>query len=125
MDNELFFILDSINNILSTEQCEEISDVTVQSDKFLQPLSLSENFIKCESSSIQNENQDKPRVYKKYNRTTFSYFQLNVLKTEYVSHKYISKSRKIELSKYLGLSEKNIQIWFANMRAKQKRNVNG
>lgn len=60
---------------------------------------------------------------KKRPRSTFSAEQINELEREFQRSKYLSVSRRIELSELLVLTEAQIKIWFQNRRTKWKRKL--
>ncbi|XP_019739387.1 homeobox protein engrailed-1-B-like [Hippocampus comes] len=54
-------------------------------------------------------------------RTAFSAEQLQRLKAEFQSERYLTEQRRRELARQLALNESQIKIWFQNKRAKLKK----
>ncbi|XP_022257617.1 homeobox protein ceh-19-like [Limulus polyphemus] len=58
---------------------------------------------------------------KKRPRTAFTATQIKALESEFERSKYLSVSKRMQLSKTLKLTETQIKIWFQNRRTKWKR----
>merc|ERR1712209_35189 len=56
-------------------------------------------------------------------RTAFSSDQLNRLKDEFNSNRYLTEERRRALAVELGLNDNQIKIWFQNKRAKLKKST--
>lgn len=57
----------------------------------------------------------------KRTRTTYTSTQLMQLEAEFQSGRYLCRSRRIQISAALNLTEKQIKIWFQNRRMKYKK----
>ena len=51
----------------------------------------------------------------------YSEYQKVELEKEYLFNKYITIKRKTDLSRGIGLSERQVKIWFQNRRAKERK----
>lgn len=56
-------------------------------------------------------------------RQAYSQVQLSKLESEFKQDKYLSVSKRLELSKSLNLTEVQIKTWFQNRRTKWKKQL--
>ncbi|CAJ0566013.1 unnamed protein product, partial [Mesorhabditis spiculigera] len=56
----------------------------------------------------------------KRQRYTFSAAQVHCLEMVFVRNRYISPEKRLELARWLGLTEQQVKIWFQNRRYKAK-----
>lgn len=80
--------------------------------------------MSVETANCQDDSEDEDGLNddrKKRPRTAFTAAQIKALESEFEKNKYLSVSKRMQLSKQLKLTETQIKIWFQNRRTKWKR----
>ena len=72
---------------------------------------------------IKKNKQEDYSSQDKRPRTAFSSDQLQRLKDEFNSNRYLTEERRRALAAELGLNDNQIKIWFQNKRAKLKKST--
>ncbi|XP_053649943.1 NK1 transcription factor-related protein 2-like [Cherax quadricarinatus] len=75
----------------------------------------------CDPQHSDPEDSRTCEERKKRPRTAFTASQIKALEQEFERNKYLSVSKRLQLSKQLKLTETQIKIWFQNRRTKWKR----
>ena len=62
-------------------------------------------------------------LQRKGKRQQFATYQTIELERQFQLHRYLTRNRKMELSRSISLSERQVEVWFQNRRAKRKRQM--
>ncbi|CAN0896751.1 Homeobox-DDT domain protein RLT2 [Linum grandiflorum] len=72
-----------------------------------------------------NNKNKKPDVENKSKRKLKTAYQLEVLEKTYSEKPYPSEAVRVELSEQLGLTDKQLQMWFCHRRVKDRKGLTG
>ncbi|CAH1241803.1 BARHL1 [Branchiostoma lanceolatum] len=104
----------------------EVSSSTARPSAFTPVSSTEDPYNNLRTEDDSRPDSPPPRLLshsegKKRPRTAFTAEQIKELEGEFQKNKYLSVTKRLELSNQLKLTETQIKIWFQNRRTKWKR----